>query len=104
MVWPTAASGATSARAPAARMTASGACASCARAAAQSSCSRPGPLLKLLRRPDREEAAQPFPAGHGGAVVQHRRLQPDLQVLPELGHLEGPAARPAAGRGRAETI
>ena len=45
------------------------------------------PFLGLLRRPDREEAAQPLPAGHARALVRHRRLQPRLQVLPELGHL-----------------
>ena len=43
-------------------------------------------LQRLLRRPDREEAAESFPAGHLGAVVRHRRLQSRLQVLPELGH------------------
>ena len=46
------------------------------------------PLVRLLRRPDREEAAQSFPARNVGAVVRHGRLQPHLQVLPELGHLE----------------
>ena len=46
------------------------------------------PLVRVLRRPDREEAAQPLPSRLGGAVVRHRRLQPRLQVLPELGHLE----------------
>ena len=45
------------------------------------------PLLRLLHRPDREEAAQPLPARHAGALLRHRRLQPGLQVLPELGHL-----------------
>ena len=44
------------------------------------------PFERLLRGPDREEAAQPFPARHAGAVVRHGRLQPCLQVLPELGH------------------
>ena len=44
-------------------------------------------LERLLRRPDREEAAQPLPSRHAGAVLRHRRLQPGLQVLPELGHL-----------------
>ena len=54
-----------------------------------------GPVVGLLRRSDREEAAQPFPARHAGAVVRHRRLQPRLQVLPELGHLQEPRDRPA---------
>ena len=29
-----------------------------------------------------------FLPGNAGPVVRHRRLQPDLQVLPELGHLQ----------------
>ena len=44
------------------------------------------PFERFLRGPDREEAAEPFPARHAGAVVRHGRLQPCLQVLPELGH------------------
>ena len=59
------------------------------------------PLVRLLHRPDREEAAQPLPARHAGAVVRHGRLQPDLQVLPELGHLQGARVRPPAGPSRA---
>ncbi len=47
------------------------------------------PLVRLLHRSDREEAAQPLLSRHVGAVVRHRRLQPRLQVLPELGHLQG---------------
>ena len=43
-------------------------------------------LQRLLRRPDRKEAAQPFLAGYAGTVVRHGRLQPGLQILPELGH------------------
>ncbi len=46
------------------------------------------PLLRLLRRPDREEAAQPLLPGLVGVFLRHRRLQPGLQVLPELGHLQ----------------
>ena len=46
------------------------------------------PLLGLLRRPDREEAAEPFLSRHERALVRHRGLQPGVQVLPELGHLE----------------
>ena len=46
------------------------------------------PLQRLLRRPDREEAAQPLPARHAGPVLRHGGLQPGLQVLPELGHLQ----------------
>ena len=47
--------------------------------------------------PDREEAAESFPAGHLGAVVRHRRLQSRLQVLPELGHEQ--VARDGHARG-----
>ena len=49
------------------------------------------PFLGLLHRPDREEAAQPLLPRHQRAVVRHRRLQPRLPVLPELGHLQGRA-------------
>ena len=52
-------------------------------------------VLRVLHRSDREEAAQSFPAGHAGVLVRHRRLQPDLQVLPELGHLQGARDRQA---------
>ena len=43
-------------------------------------------FVGLLHRSDREEAAQSFLPGLKRAVVRHRRLQPRLQVLPELGH------------------
>ena len=46
------------------------------------------PLERLLRRSDREEAAEPLPARLVGAVVRHRGLQPRVPLLPELGHLE----------------
>ena len=66
------------------------------------------PVERVRARSDREEAAQPLPSGHERAVVRHRRLQPRVQVLPELGHLEvardGPArrrgARPRRSRAR----
>ncbi len=45
-------------------------------------------LERILRRSHREEAAQSFPAGHAGSVVRDGRLQPHLQVLPELGYLQ----------------
>ena len=45
-------------------------------------------LERVLRGPRGEEAAQPLPARQRCAVVRHRRLQPGLQVLPELGHLQ----------------
>ena len=41
------------------------------------------PIDRILRRSDREEAAEPFPARLGGAVVRHRGLQPRLLVLSE---------------------
>ena len=44
----------------------------------------------LLRRSDREEAAEPLPAGNPGPVVRDRRLQPGVPLLPELGHLQVP--------------
>ena len=46
------------------------------------------PQHRLLRRSDREETAEPFLSGHVGAFVRHGGLQPGLQVLPELEHLE----------------
>src|SRR5262249_46899442 len=55
------------------------------------------PLLRLLHRSDREEAAQSLSPRHAGAVVWHGRLQPDLQVLSELGHFESARARPRPG-------
>ena len=55
-------------------------------------------IERLLRRPDREEAAEPLPARLGGAVVRHRRLQPRVPVLPELGHLQVEGDRHARGR------
>ena len=44
------------------------------------------PLLRLLRRPHREKTPQPLPPRHPSPLLRHRRLQPGLQVLPELGH------------------
>ena len=37
---------------------------------------------------------------HAGPVVRHGRLQPDLPVLPELGHLQGARVRPLPTRRR----
>src|SRR4051812_21345505 len=42
------------------------------------------PLLGLLRRSGGEEAAQPFLSRQQRPFLRHRRLQPRLQVLPEL--------------------
>ena len=56
------------------------------------------PVERLLRRPHREEAAEPLPARLVGAVVRHRGLQPRLPVLPELGHLEVEGDRHARRR------
>ena len=33
---------------------------------------------RILHRPDREEAAQPLSAGHAGALVWDRRVQPHV--------------------------
>jgi hypothetical protein len=52
------------------------------------------PLLGLLRRPHREEAAEPCAAGLAHALLRHGGLQPRLQVLPEPRHLEVPRRRP----------
>ena len=46
------------------------------------------PLVRLLHRPDREKAAQPLLPRQQHPLLRHRRLQPRLQVLPELGHLQ----------------
>src|ERR687888_599304 len=46
------------------------------------------PLERLLRRPDREEAAEPLPARKLRPLLRDGGLQPLLPVLPELGHLE----------------
>ena len=46
-------------------------------------------LDRVRDRSDREEAAQPFLPGDARAQLRHGGLQPRLQVLPELGHLEG---------------
>ena len=59
------------------------------------------PQHRLLHRPDRKEAAEPFLSRHVGALVRHGRLQPGLQVLPELGHLEVARYRAACEIGRA---
>jgi len=41
--------------------------------------------------PIEKEAARALPPGHVRALLRHRRLQPRLQVLPELGHVGRPA-------------
>ena len=48
------------------------------------------PLVGLLYRSGGEKAAGSFPAGNAGAFVWHRRMQSDLQILPELGYFEIP--------------
>ena len=60
------------------------------------------PLVGLLHRPDREKAAQPLLPGQQRAVVRHRRLQPGVQVLPELGHqqIEGHGQPDGSGLAR----
>ena len=59
------------------------------------------PQHRLLHRPDREEAAQPVLSRHGGALVRHARLQPGLQVLPELDDVAVARRRGRLRRGRA---
>ena len=54
-------------------------------------------VLGVLHRPDREEAAAPLLPRQQRAVLRHRRLQPGLQVLPELGHLQVARDGPADG-------
>src|SRR5256886_1384636 len=58
------------------------------------------PLLRVLHRPGREEAAQPLLSGDQHPVLRHRGLQPGVQVLPELGHLEIARDGPPAGPGQ----
>ncbi len=48
--------------------------------------------------PDREEAARPLPARLDRPLLRDGRLQPGLPLLPELGHLQGAAGRPAPPR------
>ncbi|MCK7497974.1 MAG: hypothetical protein MZW92_50065 [Comamonadaceae bacterium] len=84
----TAASSATCARATAACTRASAAPASCARwTAARMVLTTYGRSSGFCIDPDREEAAQPLLSRQQRALLRHRRLQPGLQVLPELGHL-----------------
>src|ERR1700686_5828438 len=52
--------------------------------------------VRLLHRPDREEAAEPLLSRHERVVVRDSGLQPRLPVLPELGHLE--SAREGPGK------
>ena len=54
--------------------------------------------------PDREEAAESFPARHVGPVVRHGGLQSRLQVLPELGHQQVARDGHARRRGNAEML
>jgi MEMO1 family protein len=93
---PTAASSATSARATAAARRPARAVLRAQAEGGRDGADHLRPLLGLLHRSDREEAAEPLLPRHAGAFLRHRRLQPRLQVLPELGHLQvardGPAA------------
>ncbi len=52
-------------------------------------------LIRLLHRPDREEAAESFLAWNAGVFIRHRRLQSDVQVLPELRHQQSQGNRSA---------
>ncbi len=44
---------------------------------------------RVRGRSSREEAAEPLLPGTVGALVRHGRMQPRMQVLPELGHQQG---------------
>ena len=59
---------------------------------------------RVLRRSDREEAAQSLSAWLGGAVVRDRGLQSRLLVLPELGHLEEPRSGAPERQAAPDTI
>ena len=84
---PTAACSATSVRAAAVCARASAASASCARARATPSCSPPtGARAGSASTRSRRSRSTISCPGTAGALVRHGRLQPGLQVLPELGH------------------
>ena len=99
----TAACSATSARATAGCTKASAACASCASARASGWCSPPTAArpASASTRSRRSRSTTSTPAR--GALVRHRRLQPRLQVLPELGHLQVARDGHADGRRRSRT-
>ncbi len=99
---PTDACSATSA-APAGCATASAASASSARGATTVVLTSYGRSSGFCVDPIEKKPLNHFLPG-GGAVVRHRRLQPRVQVLPELGHLEVAGDRHAAGRGVAEEL
>ena len=97
---PTGASSATSARATAGCTKASAARASCASAKATRWCSRPTAARPgFCIDPIEKKPLNHFYPGIVGVLVRHRRLQPRLQVLPELGHLEVARDGHADGRG-----
>jgi len=52
------------------------------------SCSRLRPLLGFCVDPIEKEATEPHSARNSSIVLRHRRVQPDVQILPELGHLK----------------
>ncbi len=111
---PTAACSATSAPATAACARASAASASCARAAGDAVVlTTYGRSSGFCVDPIEKKPLNHFLPGTAGALVRDGRLQPRLQVLPELGHLQvardGHAgrrrlARGARGRGRAARL
>ena len=51
------------------------------------------PLLGVLCRSNKEEAAEPLSIRDSSAVLWYPRVQPDRQILPELGHLQGAGSR-----------
>ena len=94
----TAGCSATCARAPASYVTASGACASCGSARATGSCSpatgAPAASAWIPWRRSRSTTSCPVRR----SSLRHRRLQPGLPVLPELGHLQVQGDRHAGRR------
>ena len=96
----TAASSATSARAPASCTRASAACASSAPARTTRSCSPPtAARAASASTRSRRSRCNHFLPGTLGALVRHGRLQPRVPLLPELGHLEVEGDRHARRRG-----
>src|SRR5262249_15876843 len=47
-------------------------------------------FVRVFHRSDSEKTTHSFAASHTRPVVGHGGVQPDLQILPELGYLQGP--------------
>jgi hypothetical protein len=100
----TAASSATCARATASCTTASAAPASCAEPRAAMVLTTYGRSSGFCVDPIEKKPLNHFYPGTSGAVLRHRRLQPGLQVLPELGHQQVARHGPADGPGQPAAI